>query len=231
MLRIASSIGLAALLPLSTAHAWSVNEVEFDLAPNPAFERCLGPNPHAHVKVVRGQLNDRLVISLSGLNPDLDFDMFTVQRSSLDENGRPVVNFAGFGLAWYQTDLRSDENGSGRTEIKTILLDQIFGFDADPIPAQTATTNPTPPAIPTRVPPTNTFHVGFWFNNPQDAVPCGFDATKPTPFNGEHNAGPLAMISLPVAPANLGPLCTSPTAVSEDDAAKDPTGRTFICNP
>jgi hypothetical protein len=34
----------------------------------------------------------------------------------------------------------------------------------------------------------NTFHMGFWFNDPNDAAPCGFDVTKPTPFNGEHRA-------------------------------------------
>ena len=43
----------------------------------------------------------------------------------------------------------------------------------------------------------NTFHVGFWFNDPADAAACNFDVTKPTPFNGEHRAGPLAMISRP----------------------------------
>ena len=224
MLRVIHGVCLSAIVTLSAAHAQSVDEVEFNLSPNPAFAQCVGPNPQAHVKVFRGQLNDRLVISLSGIHPNLDFDMFTVQRSSLDVNGQPVPNFPGFGLAWYQTDLHSNEDGKGRTEIKTILLDQIFGFDADKISS-------TDPTSPPRVPPTNTFHVGFWFNNPQDAVPCGFDAAKPTPFNGEHKAGPLAMISLPVSPANLGPLCTSPTSVSEDDAAKDPTGLTFVCNP
>jgi hypothetical protein len=94
------------------------------------------------------------------------------------------------------------------------LLDQIFGFDADKLADGS-----------TRVPPTNTFHVGFWFNNPDDAVPCGFDASKPTPFNGEHKAGPLAMISLPDPKTNLGPLCTDPTGSDPSDTSKLP------CNP
>jgi hypothetical protein len=131
MLRVATVAGLATLLGLSTAYAQPVSETEFDLAPNPAFAKCLGPSPQAHVKVIRGNLNDRLQISLRGINPDLDFDMFTVQRSNLDANGQPVANFAGFGLAWYQSDLHSNEKGSGRAEIRTILLDQIFGFDPD----------------------------------------------------------------------------------------------------
>jgi len=62
--------------------------------------------------------------------------------------------------------------------------------------------------------PTNTFHMGFWFNNPEDAAPCGFDVNKPTPFNGEHRAGPLAMISVPDADTGLGPLCTNPNRSS-----------------
>jgi hypothetical protein len=234
MPRVATVAGLATLLSVSvlgvsTVYAQPVSETEFDLTPNPAFAKCLGPDPRAHVKVTRGNLNDRLQISLQGINPNLNFDMFTVQRSNLDGSGQPVAKFAGFGLAWYQSDLHSNENGNGRAEIRTILLDQIFGFDSDLVPAQVATTSTTP--TPVRLPPTNTFHLGFWFNNPEDAAPCGFDVTKPTPFNGEHKAGPLAMISLPVAPANLGPLCTSPTGVSEDDAAKDSTGLTLICNP
>jgi hypothetical protein len=69
--------------------------------------------------------------------------------------------------------------------------------------------------------PTNTFHVGFWFNDPLDAVACGFDPTKPAPFNGEHKAGPNAMMSVPDSTTNLGPLCTNPTAHE---------GR-FVCNP
>jgi hypothetical protein len=102
-------------------------------------------------------------------------------------------SFVNFGLAWYQTDLQVGSSGSGSAKIQTILVNQIFGFD----PAASLA-------------PTNTFHVGFWFNNPNDAAACGFDVTKPTPFNGEHQAGPLAMESLPDATTDLGPLCLNP---------------------
>ena len=216
------SVCVPTVLSLSVAQAQPVPVVDFDLHPNPAFKQCVGPNPQAHVQVVRGPLNDKLTISISGINPGLLFDLFTVQRSNLNASGVVDPSFKGsFGLAWYQSDLQADSKGSGRATIQTILLDQIFGFDADTVP------NTNPPV--TRVPPTNTFHVGFWFNNPADAAPCGFDASKPTPFNGEHKAGPLAMISTPVPPANLGPLCTSPTGVTEAQNAQDPTK--LLCNP
>ena len=172
----------------------------FTLVPNPAFVDCLAQYPgdpsrppQAFVAVVRGDLNDRLILKIRNIKPGLAFDLFTVQRSSLLATGAPDPAFTNFGLAWYQSDVEADDDGDGTVQIRTILLDQIFGFD---------------PAV--ALPPTNTFHVGFWFNDPQDAAPCGFDVTRPTPFNGEHRAGPLAMISLPDAQTGLGPLCTDP---------------------
>jgi hypothetical protein len=167
----------------------------FRMFPNPAFVSCLAGNgtPTAHVKVVRGELNDTLTLSLAHFKPGLDFDLFTVENSPQRSDGTPDPNFKNFGLAWYQSDVHVESNGTAKTTIKTILLDQIFGFD---------------PAV--TLAPTNTFHVGFWFNDPADAAPCGF--TGVTPFNGEHMAGPLAFITRPSAMTGLGPLCTDPNS-------------------
>jgi len=191
----------------SAAYAWStVDKTEFELKPNAAFLACLSADgttpPVAKVFVRRGNLNDTLTIHVTGLKPNLQFDLFTVQRSPFLADGSKDPDFPGtFGLAWYQSDLDADENGNAdiRIPLRSIFLDQIFGFDGDKNSDGTAI-----------LPPVNTYHVGFWFNMPSDAAPCGFDVTKPTPFNGEHQAGPLAMISKPVAATNLGPLCVSP---------------------
>jgi hypothetical protein len=172
------------------------DEVTFDLVANPKFAACLaqpGRTPSAKVSVDHGELNDRLILKLKNIKPGLAFDLFMVQRSSLKADGTPDTAFSNFGLAWYQSDVKADEGGESVVQIKTILLDQIFGFDPD-----------------AGLQPLNTFHVGFWFNDPKDAAACGFDVNKPTPFNGEHKAGPLAMISLPNASSGLGPLCTNP---------------------
>jgi hypothetical protein len=194
-------------LCVSAANAQSiVNKTTFTLVPNPAFLQCLAADgskpPVAKVAVKRDKLNDVLAIHVSGLKPNLQFDLFTVQRSPFLADGSKDPDFPGtFGLAWYQSDLDADENGNADISmpLRSIFLDQIFGFDGDK--------NSDGSVI---LPPINTYHVGFWFNMPSDAAPCGFEVTKPTPFNGEHNAGPLAMISLPVAATNLGPLCVSP---------------------
>ena len=55
--------------------------------------------PVAHVTVKRGNLNYTLLLRATGLKPNLQFDMFTVQCSPLDANGKPVANFKGFGMA------------------------------------------------------------------------------------------------------------------------------------
>lgn len=184
-----------------------VSEIAFNLVPQPKFANCLGepngPKPSAEVIVQRGELSDVLILSAHHLRPGLGFDLFTIQNSNLLANGQPDPNFKNFGLAWYQTDVQADNQGEAEVAIKTILLDQIFGFD---------------PAA--NLVPTHTFHVGFWFNKPEDAAACGFDPKTPTPFNGEQHAGPNAMISLPNSVTDLGPLCTGPRK----------QGSTFVCN-
>ena len=183
-----------------------VPEITFQLVPQPKFVNCLGveghPAPTAEVIVQRGELSDILILHAHHLKPNLGFDLFTIQNTNLLATGQVDPLFKNFGLAWYQTDVQADSNGEAEVAIKTILLDQIFGFD---------------PAA--GLAPTHTFHVGFWFNKPQDAEACGFDPTKPTPFNGEQKAGPNAMISLPNEVTKLGPLCTQPV---EQNA-------TFVC--
>jgi hypothetical protein len=176
------------------------DEITFNLLPNPAVVDCLRANsyeePRARATVIRGKQNDTLILDLDGIKPGLAFDLFTVQNSFFQANGTKDPNFTGsFGLAWYQSDIKiGKQTDDGHVQIKTILLDDIFGFDPD-----------------VRLAPTNTFHLGFWFDNPADAAAlptCHFDPTKPTPFNGVHKAGPFAMLSAPDAKTTLGPLCT-----------------------
>jgi len=175
------------------------DEISFDLIANPKTVDCLRANsyeqPRARATVIRGKLNDTLILDLDGIKPGLAFDLFTVQHSPFLSNGSADPTFVAdhFGLAWYQSDIqigkRSDD---GHVRIKTILLDQIFGFDSD-----------------VGLNPTNTFQVGFWFNNPEDAA-CNGGPLKVTPFNGQHHAGPFAMISATDVNTGLGPLCTDP---------------------
>ena len=205
------ALGLNAARGVTAQASGRPDVAHFRLAANPKFANCLAKYPgdparapQADVTVQRGGLNDLLTLHIHDIKPNLAFDLFTVQRSQLLPDGRPDPAFKDFGMAWYQSDVQADKNGNGSVRVRTILLDQIFGFDPD-----------------VNLAPTNTFQLGFWFNDPNDAKACGFDPTRPTPFNGEHAAGPVAMISRPNATTKLGPLCTDPIAT--------PTG--FACNP
>jgi hypothetical protein len=195
------AIGFGVIVQTATAQ---VKKITFTLTPQPKFASCLGveggPTPTATVTVTRGKLRDTLTLQAANIKPNLGFDLFTIQNTNLLSNGQPDPNFANFGLAWYQTDVQANKEGTAEVTINTVLLDQIFGFD----PAS-------------GLAPTHAFHVGFWFTNPEDAAACGF--TGSTPFNGEQDAGPNAMISLPNATTNLGPLCTD--AVDQDG--------TYVC--
>lgn len=203
--------GIAALAVVGSAAAAAATSSKaesttFQMFPQTSLVNCLtpsrgAPTPQVRVTVDRGDLNDTATVRLRGFKPGLDFDLFTIQHSPQTATGAPDPS-PSVGLAWYQTDLQVGRDGVGQARIRTVLLDQIFGVDKD-----------------VSLAPTNTFNLGFWFNNPNDAAPCGF--TGSTPFNGEHHAGPLAFVTRPDATTNLGPLCTDPTSVVGG----------FACNP
>jgi hypothetical protein len=197
-LLVAAAIAVPTMALSANGSPSLVHSKTFSLKPSAALTSlsCLQPNGKtatAKATVTRGSLNDTLTLKLSGFKPNLGFDLFTVQ-----------LNAPPFGLAWYQSDIETDSTGAATVTIKTILLDQIFGFSGGG--TQTFA-------------PVNTFHVGFWFDSPQEAQPCLSTPAPTTPFNGEHTAGPLAFITSP-GPSGLGPLCTQPV-----------TTPTLHCNP
>jgi hypothetical protein len=124
-----------------------------------------------------------MTINATGLPPNTEFDLFVIQLPN-----------SPFGLAWYQGDFESDENGNGtgrfigRFNIETFIV--APGTGAAPVihdnpPFPDASSNPA-------TPPVHTFHLGLWFNSPDDALAAGC-ANSVTPFNGDHNAGIQAL--------------------------------------
>ena len=127
---------LAALAVLAVSGIASAqdkqDEITFNLLPNPAVVDCLRANsyeePRARATVIRGKLNDTLILDLDGIKPGLAFDLFTVQHSFFQADGTKDPNFTGsFGLAWYQSDIQIGKHSDdGHVRIKTILLDQYL---------------------------------------------------------------------------------------------------------
>jgi hypothetical protein len=202
---LAAPAAVSVFLSVAPLLADGPDEISFNLVANPKFAQCLGTDPYnpptAKVTVGRGTANDVMLVDLRNFKPGSSFVLFTTERTNLKADGTADSDFKGsFGLAWYQSDIHVGDDGKAEAVVKQILLDGIFGFDADALPGSTTG------AI--LVPPTHTFHVGFWFDKPEDAAACGFDPTKPTPFNSEHKAGPNAMISVPDSVSGQGPLLT-----------------------
>ena len=177
--------------------AAQVTTKTFAIQPDPRVESCLAASPSVKptvtIQVTHSNLDDVMIVTGDNFLPNLNFDLFTVQRTNLSTTGTVNTSFKNFGLAWFQSKLHSDANGHMTTTVRTAIMDRIFGFDPD-----------------VTLVPTHTYHVGFWFDRPQDAAACGFDVSKPTPFNATHKAGPVAMISVPNPTTKLGPLCANP---------------------
>jgi hypothetical protein len=173
-------------------------KVRFSLEPNPKFVKCLAQNsweqPEVDITVVKGEQNDGLFLRGKNIKAGVEFDLFTVEQSALlaDGSADPVFN-GNFGLAFYQSDVLASDRGRVRVNLRSKFLNVLFGFDGQ-----------------SNLGPRGIHQIGFWFDEPEDAAGCGFDVTKPTPFNPKHQAGPMAMISVPDGKTGLGPLCIAP---------------------
>jgi hypothetical protein len=140
---------------------------------------CL-PYAAATVKVVSHGQNETMTLRATGLPPNTAFDLFVTQLPN-----------APFGLSWYQSDLQSDLYGIatvtviGRFNVETFAVAPGAGPAPVEHPDKDADSNPA-------FAPIHTFHLGFWFNSPADAVKAGCPGAV-TPFNGDHTAGVQAM--------------------------------------
>jgi endonuclease YncB( thermonuclease family) len=143
--------------------------------------QTVAPNAHGRVKIESVGPVEIMKVTVWGLPPHTDFDVFVIQVPN-----KP------FGMAWYQGDIETNKFGVGHAEfvgrfnIETFMVAQgVAPAPADPF------TDPNRIPDATQNPVTNPiqmYHIGIWFNNPADVVKPGGPGTV-TPFNGEHNAG------------------------------------------
>jgi hypothetical protein len=167
-------------IPMAARGAAEANVIRFRMVRSAAAEAagCL-PNAHARVRIEATGPVEVMRVRVRGLPPSTEFDFFVIQ-----------VPNAPFGLAWYQGDIQTDSEGRGvgrfvgRFNIETFIV--APGVAPAPVvhnqpPFPDASMNPA-------TGPVHTFHLGLWFNSPQDAQAAGCPNAV-TPFNGDHNAG------------------------------------------
>jgi hypothetical protein len=181
-----------------TAIAAREKGIEFEMMRSAAAEGagCLA-DAKARVTIVSKGSVEHMDVHVSGLPPKTEFDFFVIQIP----NGP-------FGLAWYQGDIETNGEGKGhqkfigRFNIETFIVAQPPGGQEAPVvhedlPFPDASSNPA-------TEPIHTYHLGLWFNSPQDALAAGCPGTV-TRFNGDHTAG-IQVLSTRNFPKLEGPL-------------------------
>jgi hypothetical protein len=172
--------------------------IEFDMVRSAAAQNgnCLA-DVTAHVTIESKGPVEHMDVHVSGLPPKTEFDFFVLQ-----------IPNAPFGLAWYQGDIETNRSGRGhqkfigRFNIETFIVAQPPGGQEAPVvhddpPFPDADSNPA-------TEPIHTYHLGLWFNSPQDAMAAGCPGAV-TRFNGDHTAG-IQVLSTRNFPNLEGPL-------------------------
>ena len=173
------------------------DEIRFPMVRNDAgaLQNAV-PNARGRVKIESVGPVEIMDVKVWGLPPNTDFDFFVIQ-----------VPKAPFGLVWYQGDIETNKYGIGhqrfigRFSIETFIFaqqppapaPQVFKDQPFPDASMNPTTNPI-----------QLYHLGLWFNDPQDAVKAGALGTV-TAFNGEHHAG-VQVLNTSNFPDDFGPL-------------------------
>jgi hypothetical protein len=145
----------------------------------------------AQVSIVSLGFAEKMRVRVSGLPPRTTFNLFVIQ-----------VPDAPFGLSWYQGDF--DTNGRGRASKTFIGRFNDETFVVAPGVAPAPVVHDTDAAENPATAPVHTFHLGLWFNSPEDAAAAGCPDTV-TPFNGDHTAG-IQALSTRNFPPDQGPL-------------------------
>ncbi len=136
-----------------------------------------------------------MTVGIQGMPPNKTFNLFVTQLPR-----EP------YGIAWYQGDIRTNEDGNGvgyfvgRFNAETFAFAPASGSAPvihDDGRFQDASTNP-------KFAPIHTFHLTLWFDSPRAAEESGCPGDV-TQFNGEHRAG-IKALSTRNFPADSGPL-------------------------
>jgi hypothetical protein len=136
-------------------------------------------------------LNQSLAVYATGLVPNTGYDLFVTNQAATP-----------FGPSWYQSDLETGSQGQGSAIVRGIFNDETFLLSTGQGTLGSGIV----------FPPTHTFNLGLWFNDPQVPLAAGCEPGKTspvvTPFNGEQHAGIQALRTIVVDPNNVqnGPL-------------------------
>jgi hypothetical protein len=153
----------------------------FDMVVSDGARACL-PNAKARVTIKSLGPVEKMRVKVCGLPSNTEFDFFVIQ-----------VPKTPFGLSWYQGDIDTDEHGRGHGEFIGRFNIETFIVAPNVTKAPVVFKNSRHPEFSDtdmnpKTQPVHTYHLGLWFNSPEDAARAGCSNAE-TPFNGPHNAG------------------------------------------
>jgi len=187
---------LVATLVMLAAPAHAADDFRFQMTRSPALSAsplCV-PNARAYVRIEPHGGVEEMDVTIMGLPPHTSFDFFVTQQPN-----RPI------GMAWYQGDIETNEYGIGHGRFAGRFNKETFIVAPGAVPAPSVFNNAFPDATLNPVTgPIHTYHLGLWFDSPQDAAKAGCPSGV-TPFNGEHNAG-IQVLNTSNFPDLQGPL-------------------------
>jgi hypothetical protein len=175
----------------------------FPLTVSPGAKDCL---PYAGGTVIDHTFGnvENLQVIVFGLPPNTDFVLFVIQ-----------VPNAPFGLAWYNGDIMTDDNGTGVINVVGRFNIGTFIVSLGAVPSPDTDIFPAPPAVLANSKtgavtngPVQIYHLGIWFNTPDDAVNAGCPGNATT-FTSNHDAG-IQVLNTATFPDDRGPLFNVP---------------------
>ncbi len=150
--------------------------IKFPLVRPAVLGETCAPNAIGKVKVTALGNVEVMDVKIEGLPKNTAFDAFVIQ----------VPNFP-FGMSWYQGDIQTNKYGKGYARFVGRFNEETF-IVAPGTPTVAPLTHEGDAGENPVTKPIHTYHIGIWFNSPEDAEKAGCPGTI-TPFNGEHTAG------------------------------------------
>jgi hypothetical protein len=194
---LATAVVLAVVTtPLAARGAGDPSTIRFSMVRSAAAEAagCLA-NARARVRIESIGPVENMRVRVRGLPPLTEFEFFVIQ-----------VPNAPFGLAWYQGEIVTNDEGRGAGRFVGRFNNETFIVAPGVAPAPVVHDQPPFPDASQNpaTAPVHTFHLGLWFDDPADAAAAGCPSGV-TPFNGSHNAG-LQILSTRNFADDQGPL-------------------------
>lgn len=190
---LASAALVTTMLLGTQANAGNKDSLKFPLVRPAVLTSACAPDAKGKVKVVNYGGVELMSVKIEGLPVNTEFDVFVIQ-----------VPNAPFGMSWYQGDIQTNKHGKGYAQFLGRFNEETFIVAPGDKPSVAPLTHPEDAGENPLTKPIHTYHVGIWFNSPDDAAKAGCP-TATTPFNGEHNAG-IQILNTSTFEDDKGPL-------------------------